>query len=81
MRIDKFLKTSRIIKRRTIANEACEKGRVNINGRAAKPSSKVSEGDIIDITFGSGTSKIKVLKVTEHATKDSAREMYEICDG
>lgn len=78
MRLDKFLKVSRLIKRRTIAAKACNGGRVSINGRTAKSSSKVKEGDIIEITFGSGTSNVKVLKVTEHATKDKARDMYEI---
>jgi len=78
MRLDKFLKVSRVIKRRTVANEACEKGRVSINGRVAKPSGKVKAGDIIELTFGSGSTKIEVLSVTEHATKETAREMYEI---
>ncbi len=78
MRLDKFLKVSRVIKRRTVASEACEKGRVKINGRVAKPSGKVNVGDEIEISFGSGSTKIKVLAVTEHATKETAREMYEI---
>lgn len=78
MRLDKFLKVSRIIKRRTVANEACEKGRVSINGKVAKPAGKVSIGDIIEITFGNGSTKIRVLAVTEHATKDAAREMFEV---
>lgn len=79
MRLDKFLKISRIIKRRTVANEACEKGRVSINGKVAKPSGKVNTGDTIEITFGSGSTKIKVLAVNEHATKEASREMYELC--
>jgi len=78
MRLDKFLKVSRVIKRRTVANEACEKGRVSINGRVAKPSGKVSAGDEIEITFGGGSTKIKVLAVAEHVTKGMARDMYEI---
>lgn len=78
MRLDKFLKTSRLIKRRTIAAEACDNKRVLINGKAAKSSAKVSVGDEIEISFGSGTSRVKVLSVTEHATKESARDMYEI---
>ena len=78
MRLDKFLKTSRLIKRRTIAAEACDNKRVSVNGRVAKSSTKVKEGDILEIAFGSGTSKVKVLKVTEHATKEDARDMYEI---
>ena len=78
MRLDKFLKVSRVIKRRTVANEACEKGRVSINDKVAKPAGKVDVGDIIEITFGNGSTKIRVLAVAEHVTKDSAREMYEI---
>ena len=78
MRLDKFLKVSRVIKRRTVANEACEKGRVSINGRVAKPSAKVKPTDIIEIAFGGGTTKIEVLAVTEHATKESARDMFKI---
>ncbi|MDX1358733.1 MAG: RNA-binding S4 domain-containing protein [Clostridia bacterium] len=78
MRLDKFLKVSRVIKRRTVANEACENGRVSINGRVGKPSAKVKAGDIIEIAFGSGTTKIEVLAVTEHATKESARDMFKI---
>ena len=78
MRLDKFLKTSRLIKRRTIAAEACDNKRVSINGKVAKAASKVSEGDIIEITFGSGVTKIRVTQVTEHATKENAGEMYEI---
>ncbi len=78
MRLDKFLKVSRVIKRRTVANEACEKGRVSINGRVAKPSGKVNVDDEIEITFGGGSTKIKVLAISEHVTKGMAREMYEI---
>lgn len=78
MRLDKFLKVSRLIKRRTVAAEACDNKRVSINGKVAKASSKVSEGDVIEISFGSGITKIRVTKVTEHATKDGAGEMYEI---
>ena len=78
MRLDKFLKVSRVIKRRTVANEACENGRVSINGRVVKPSAKVKVGDEIEIAFGSGSTKIKVLAVTDHATKETARDMYEI---
>lgn len=78
MRLDKFLKVSRVIKRRTVANEACEKGRVSINGRVAKPSGKVKIDDIIEITFGNGSTKIKVLGINEKARKEEARELYEI---
>jgi ribosomal 50S subunit-recycling heat shock protein len=78
MRLDKFLKTSRLIKRRTIASEACDNKRVLINGKAAKASAKVSVGDEIEISFGSGTSRVRVLSITEHATKETAGDMYEI---
>lgn len=78
MRIDKYLKTSRIIKRRTLAEEACEHGRVSINDRVAKPAAQVKPGDIIEIRFGNGNTRIKVLSVTEHVTKEQAQLMYEI---
>lgn len=77
MRIDKFLKVSRIIKRRTVANEACDKGRVFLNGRTAKASSDVKPGDILDIAFGNHQMKIKVLQVSEHVKKEEAASMYE----
>ena len=78
MRLDKFLKVSRLIKRRTVAAEACDNKRVSLNGRIAKSSSKVKEGDEIELVFGSGTTKVRVLLVSEHAPKDQARDMYEI---
>jgi len=78
MRIDKFLKVSRIIKRRTLANEACDKERVTINGRVAKPGSEVKVGDIVEIRFGEKITRIKVLKVTEHVKKEESMEMYEL---
>ncbi len=78
MRLDKFLKISRLIKRRTVAAEACENKRVLINGKAAKAAAKVNVGDEIEISFGSGVSKIKVLSVTEYANKETAKDMYEI---
>ncbi len=76
MRIDKFLKNARIIKRRTIAKEACEQGRVFVNGREAKPGTELSIGDKIEINFGSNTMKIEVLQLLEHVTKENAEEMY-----
>ncbi|SDY57278.1 Ribosomal 50S subunit-recycling heat shock protein, contains S4 domain [Proteiniborus ethanoligenes] len=76
MRIDKYLKNARIIKRRTIAKEACEQGRVLVNGKEAKPGTVLSVGDIIQINFGANTMKIEVLKLLEHVTKESAEEMY-----
>lgn len=77
MRIDKFLKNARIIKRRTIAKEACEQGRVSVNGKEAKPGTELSVGDKIEINFGTNTMKIEVLKLLEHVTKESAEEMYK----
>ena len=78
MRLDKFLKVSRIIKRRTVANEACDGGRVSINGRVAKASADVKVGDIIEIAFGTNTLKAEVLKVAEAVKKDDAAEMYRV---
>ena len=78
MRLDKFLKVSRIIKSRTIANEACDGGRVTINGRTAKASVDVKVGDILEVGFGSNQLKVKVLKVAENVKKDDASAMYEI---
>lgn len=77
MRLDKFLKISRIIKRRTIANEACDAGRVQINGKEAKAGTKVKIGDIIEIKFGDKTSKYEVLLLKETARKDEATSLYK----
>ena len=77
MRIDKYLKNSRIIKRRTVAKEACEQGRVLINGKNAKPGDEVKVSDIIEIRFGSGTMKIEVTMVKENVSKDEADKMYK----
>ena len=76
MRIDKFLKNSRLIKRRTLANEACEQDRVKINEKIAKPSSEVKVGDIIEIQFGTGSTKIEVTLISEHVSKSDSKEMY-----
>ncbi len=78
MRLDKFLKVSRLIKRRTVANEACDGGRVTLNGRAAKPGADVKEGDEIAITLGEKTIRVRVLQVAEHVTKDGASGLYEV---
>ena len=78
MRIDKFLKNARIIKRRTVAKEACEQGRVLINGRTAKPGTEVEAGDEIEIIFGSKPMKIKAEKLLEHTAKDEYKGMYSI---
>lgn len=76
MRIDKYLKTARIIKRRTVANDACDAGRVTVNDKIAKASYEVKIGDIIEIRFGSNLTKIEVLSLSEHVKKDEAQEMY-----
>ncbi len=76
MRLDKYLKVSRLIKRRTVANEACDAGRVLINGRVAKASAEVKVSDQIEIGFGTRTVKVEVLSVEETARKDEAKEMY-----
>jgi ribosomal 50S subunit-recycling heat shock protein len=81
MRLDKYLKVSRIIKRRTVAKEACEGGRVSINGKVAKPSSEIKEGDIIEIKFASKLLKAKIINITEHVRKEEAKGMYEIILG
>lgn len=78
MRLDKYLKISRLIKRRTVACEACELGKVTLNGKVAKPSANVNEGDIIAITFGEKTTSVRVEKVLEHALKADASDMYTI---
>ena len=76
MRLDKYLKVSRIIKRRTVANEACDAKHVSVNGMPARASYDVKVGDVIELTFGSSTSRFEVLSVTEHATKESAALMF-----
>ena len=78
MRIDKYLKVSRIIKRRTVASEACSGGRVMINDRIAKPSSPVNPGDMISIRFGEHTGHYEVTAVAETVSKDHAAEMYKV---
>ena len=78
MRLDKFLKVSRIIKRRTVANEVCDAGHVSVGGRVVKASYDVKEGDVLEIQFGEKITKYKVLTVTEYATKQTAGDMYEV---
>lgn len=78
MRLDKYLKISRLIKRRTIANEACDTGRISVNGKVAKASYDVKVGDIIEITMGEKVIKAEVLQVLEHALKNDAVLMYKI---
>lgn len=78
MRLDKYLKISRLIKRRTVACEACEQGKVTLNGKVAKPSADVKEGDEITVTFGEKTVKVRVVQVKEHALKADASDLYTI---
>ena len=76
MRLDKFLKISRLIKRRTVANEACDAGRVSVNGVAAKASVKVKVNDVIEIQFGMKTVKVEVLDIQDTTKKEEAKELY-----
>ena len=76
MRLDKFLKVSRLIKRRTVANEACDGQRVTVNGRSAKASYDVKVGDVIEIAFGQRSLRVEVLDVAEHTTKADASALY-----
>jgi ribosomal 50S subunit-recycling heat shock protein len=78
MRIDKFLKNSRIIKRRTVAKEACEQGRVSINGKQVKPGDEVTIGDIVEVEFGTGSMKIEVLDISDNVPKNKAETLYKI---
>jgi len=80
MRLDKYLKVSRLIKRRTIANEACDAGRVTANGKVARASYDVKEGDILEISLGQRPLRVRVLDVKEHVTKEGASELYEVAD-
>lgn len=78
MRLDKYLKVSRIIKRRTVANEACDQGRVMVNGKVARASYDVKVGDVLELRYGDKSSKMEVLSVVEHVGKDGASELYRI---
>ena len=78
MRIDKFLKVSRIIKRRTVSKDACEKDRILINGKTAKPSKDVNVGDIVEVVYMNSTVKFKVLNIAESVRKEDAEKMYEV---
>ena len=80
MRLDKFLKVSRVIKRRTVANEACDSGRVTRNGRVAKASSNVKCGDIVEIKFGEKIVKFEITRVDEIIKKEEASEMFKIIE-
>ena len=80
MRLDKYLKLTRLIKRRTVANEACDADRVLVNGKVARASLAGKEGDIIEINLGSRPLRVKVLKVSEYVTKDDAPTCYQILE-
>ncbi|MBP3879994.1 MAG: RNA-binding S4 domain-containing protein [Lachnospiraceae bacterium] len=76
MRLDKYLKVSRLIKRRTIANEACDAGRVSVNGKTAKASTDVKAGDVVEIAFGEKTVKVEITAIMDTTKKENAAEMY-----
>ena len=78
MRLDKYLKVSRLIKRRPVANEACDAGRIMLNGKVAKASSQVKIGDCIEISFGDNQVQVEVLNIEETCKKDEAKEMYKM---
>ena len=78
MRLDKYLKVSRLIKRRPVANEACDAGRITVNGKVAKASLNVKVGDIIEIGFGDRQVKVEVLSTTETYNKEEAKELYKM---
>ena len=78
MRLDKYLKVSRLIKRRTVANEACDTGRVAVNGKTAKASTAVKAGDLLEIQFGNRTVKAEILNIQETVKKDEAALMYKL---
>ena len=81
MRLDKFLKVSRIIKRRTVANEACDNGHVEVNGKVARASLEVRPGDTVRIAFGERTVTLRVLDVRENVQKAEASDLYEVLEG
>ncbi len=78
VRIDKYLKVSRIIKRRTVASDACDTEHISVNGKVVKPSYNVKIGDIIEVKFGQRTLKVKVTEISEHTTKADASSMFEV---
>lgn len=80
MRLDKFLKVSRILKRRTVANAACDGGRVTVNGKTSKPSHTLKEGDIVEISLGSRKLKIEVLSLPQTTKKEDAQNMYRVIE-
>ena len=78
MRLDKYLKVSRIIKRRTVANDACSGGRVSLNGKTAKPGAEIKEGDLLEIRFGDRHGRYEIVSILEHARKEGASLMYKV---
>lgn len=80
MRLDKYLKITRLIKRRTVANEACDAGRVLVNGKVARASYDVKENDVVEINLGQKPLKVRVVKVSEYATKETAAEGYTVIE-
>lgn len=80
MRLDKYLKVTRLIKRRTVANEACDTGRISVNGKVARASYDVKVGDKIEINMGQRPLKVEVLNVSEYATKENAAENYRVIE-
>ena len=80
MRLDKYLKVTRLIKRRTVANEACDAGRILVNGKVARASQEVKENDLISIQMGTRPIKVRVLKVSEYATKEDASTHYTVVE-
>ena len=80
MRLDKFLKLSRVIKRRTVANDVCQAGRVSVNGRPAKAGTKLKTGDVVTVLFGGGAVSFKVLSLPESPKRDEASSMYELLE-
>ncbi|MBR2334062.1 MAG: RNA-binding S4 domain-containing protein [Clostridia bacterium] len=80
MRIDKFLKVSRVIKRRSVAADACDGGRIEINGKVVKPSKDVKIGDVVTVSFGNNTLRFEVVDINEKQTKQSAENMYRVIE-
>ena len=78
MRLDKYLKVSRLIKRRTVANEACDAGRVLVNSKIARASYDIKENDVIELNLGSKPFTVRVVKISEYVTKDTASDLYEV---
>lgn len=78
MRLDKYLKNSRLIKRRTVAKEACDSGKIMVNDKVAKPGTEVKVGDVIKMTFGEKEMCVQVMELKEHVTKENSKDLYKI---